>query len=100
MGRTPLLSAIIAERSINAIKRLLQEDIVDVNRRANDRDAPLHEAVRRGYLEAVRCLLEREDIKHNQPGWKGMQKYISTPPLEFLCTVTLSLYMFLGLPAN
>ena len=84
MGRTPLLSAIIEESSIDVIKRLLQEEIVDVNSRANDGDAPLHEAARRGNLEAVRCLLEREEIMHNQSGWKGMQNYKSTPPLVLL----------------
>ena len=36
MGRTPLISAIMEESSIDAIKRLVKEDIVDVNSRAND----------------------------------------------------------------
>ena len=72
-GETPLLTAIKTGSSIEVIKRLLQEESVDVNSRADDGDAPLHEASRGGNLEAVRCLLEREDIKPDQPGWKGMQ---------------------------
>ena len=65
MGRTPLLSAILADRSIDVIKRLLQEDIVDVNSRDDYGLTPLF-CVAMGNLEAARCLLERKDIKHNQ----------------------------------
>ena len=75
-GETPLLTASITHSSIEVIKRLLQEESVDVNCRADDGDSPLHEASGRGNLEAVRCLLEREDIKPDQPGWKGMQKLV------------------------
>ena len=37
-GRTPLVTAILEESSIEVIKRLLQEEIVDVNSRDDDGD--------------------------------------------------------------
>ena len=72
-GRTPLVTAILTGSTIEVIKRLLQEDSIDVNSRDDDGNAPLHFAALRGNLEAMKCLLERKDIKPDQPGWKGTQ---------------------------
>ena len=75
-GETPLLTAIRTGSTIEVIKRLLREETVDVNCPNNLGNAPLHLAALLGNLEAVRCLLKREDIKPDQPGWKGMQKLV------------------------
>ena len=77
-GETPLLTAIKTGSSIEVIKRLLQEESVDVNCRDGEGRTPMYEASKRGNLEAVRCLLKRDDIKPDQPGWEGMQKLVTT----------------------
>ena len=80
-GETPLLTAIKTSSSIEVIKRLLQEASVDVNCKDGEGRTPMYEASRHGNLEAVRCLLKREDIKPDQPGWKGMLRAYATSTL-------------------
>ena len=75
-GETPLLTAIKTGSSIEVIKRLLQEESVDAHCRDGEGRTPMYVASRDGNLEAVSCLLERDDIKPHQPGWKGMQKLV------------------------
>ena len=75
-GETPLVTAIKTGSSIKVIKRLLQEESVDVNCPNNLGDAPMHLAALHGNLHAIECLLERGDIKADQPGWTGMQHLI------------------------
>ena len=74
-GETPLLTA-ISSSSIEVIKRLLREESVDVNCPNNLGNAPLHLAALHGNLQAIECLLERGDIKPDQPGYYGMQHLI------------------------
>ena len=77
-GRSPLLSAIAVGRNIAIIERLAQEHIVNVNIKAHDGDGPIHEAARDDNLEAVKVLLEREDIRPDEPGGEyGMQQVVA-----------------------
>ena len=71
-GRTPLLTAIRTGSSIDVIKRLLREESVDVNCPNNLGNAPLHLAALHGNLQAIECLLEKGDIKPDQPGEYGI----------------------------
>ena len=72
-GNTPLLTA-IGGRSIDIIRRLVQEEIVDINSGDNEDRSPMQWAAFRGNLEAVKCLLERKDIRPDEPGFNGMQQ--------------------------
>ena len=72
-GRSPLHSAIIGG-SIDIIRRLVQEEIVDINSGDNEDRTPMQDAAARDNLEAVKCLLEREDIRPDEPGALGMQQ--------------------------
>ena len=72
-GNTPLLTAIV-RGSIDIIRRLVQEEIVDINSGDNEDNTPMQVAAGLGNLEAVKCLLEREDIRPDDPGWEGMQQ--------------------------
>ena len=65
MGRTPLLSAIIEESSIDVITRLLQEEIVDVNSRDKDGTTSLHCAASEGYSRIVSLLLADPRVEVN-----------------------------------
>ena len=38
---------------------------------------PMQMAAALGYLEAVKCLLEREDIRPDEPGELGMQVVVA-----------------------
>ena len=72
-GRSPLFSAIVGG-SIDIIRRLVQEEIVDINSGDNEYYTPIQVAAIKGNLEAVKCLLEREDIRPDEPGYYGMQQ--------------------------
>ena len=69
-GRTPLFIAICGVHDI--IKRLVKEDMVDVNKKTYDGTSPMYEAAKHGHIKAVECLLERADIKPNDPSYMGM----------------------------
>ena len=72
-GRSPLLTAIVGG-SNDIIRRLVQEEVVDINSGDNEDYTPMQVAAIKGNLEAVKCLLEREDIRPDEPGWEGMQQ--------------------------
>ena len=72
-GNTPLLTAILGG-SIDIIRRLVQEEVVDINTGDNEDRTPMQVAAQLGNLEAVKCLLEREDIRPDEPGEFGMQQ--------------------------
>ena len=72
-GRSPLLTAIVGGSS-GIIRTLVQEGIVDINIKDNEDRTPIQDAAYRGNLEAVKCLLEREDIRPDEPGFNGMQQ--------------------------
>ena len=56
-----------------------------MNQMQHDGMAPIHIAVVSGNLEAVKCLMEREDIKPDEPGWEGRQLASSStgPKIKF-----------------
>ena len=64
-GRTPLVTAILTSGSIEVIKRLLQEESVDVNSRDKDGTTSLHCAARRGHNQIVLLLLKNPRVEVN-----------------------------------
>ena len=67
----PLIHKVVKNENYNALRHILDNNLIKVNSRDTDRDTPLHKAIRNDGAECLRILLSQKDINVNaRDSWK------------------------------